>query len=121
LVQPDSPWIGDKLEDRARPGIEQLKKVLPKANTVWGGDWNQNLTGGWQNVGSKGLRTLVKSAVSALGLQVATTEQRQQAGSRYYTIDHIAVPSHWRDRNPVRIEAAGLSDHDAYVVEVDKA
>lgn len=51
-----TPWVGVSLEDMARSAIDRLTKVLPKSNSVWGGDWNQNLAGGWQHVGSAGIR-----------------------------------------------------------------
>lgn len=115
-----SLWVGPKLEDRARAAIDQLTTAMPKSNMVWGGDWNQNLTGGWQNVGSSGVRVLVESAVSVFGLRVATTALPHKLGSGRYTIDHIAVPLPWKIRGADRIGAGRLSDHDAYVVEVDR-
>jgi hypothetical protein len=116
---PPTPWVGATLEDMARPAIEGITKACPRSNTVWGGDWNQNLAGGWQSVGSAGMRRLVESAVSLLDLQVATAELPSQSGASQNTIDHLAVPLHWRVRSAARVSAAGLSDHDAYVVEVD--
>jgi len=105
----------------ARQVIDRLTKVLPKSNTVWGGDWNQNLAGGWQHVGSAGMRKVVESALSLLALQVATSELPFQTGADQNTIDHIAVPSQWNIRGAARISAVGLSDHDAYIIEVDNA
>jgi hypothetical protein len=34
------------------------------------------------------------------------------------SIDHVAVPTTWTLRDVVRLDAEGLSDHDAYVVDV---
>jgi hypothetical protein len=118
---PSTTWVGTSLEENARPAIEQLTKALPKSNTVWGGDWNQNLAGGWHHVGSKGLRKSVEAAVSLLGLQVATADLPSQIGAGQNTIDHIAVPLQWKVRSATRISAMGLSDHDAYIIEVDRA
>lgn len=120
-TQPPTPWVGTTLEDMARPAIDRLTKVLPKSNTVWGGDWNQNLAGGWQNVGSAGMRRLVESAVSLLDLQVATAELPSRAGAGQNAIDHIAVPLQWHVRSAASVSAVGLSDHDAYIIEVDEA
>jgi len=103
----------------ARPAIDRLKKVLPKSNTVWGGDWNQNLAGGWQHVGSAAMRKVVESAISLLELRVATAELPFQTGANQNTIDHIAVPLQWKIGSTFRISAVGLSDHDAYIIEVD--
>ena len=64
--QPGDVWVGASLEAMARPAIDQLMNALPKGTSVWGGDWNQNLTGGRQ-VGSDGMRDLIGQAVSALG------------------------------------------------------
>lgn len=115
--QPGDLWVGASLETMARPAIDQLMNALPKGNSVWGGDWNQNLTGDRQ-VGSYSMRALIGNAVSALGQQVATSDLPHRVQSRY-TIDHIAVPSRWRVHSADRIAAAGLSDHDAYIIGVD--
>lgn len=118
---PPTPWVGTTLEDMARPAIDQIKKVLPESNTVWGGDWNQNLIGGWQNVGSARMRGLVEAAVSSLGLLVPTAGLPHQMGAGRYTIDHIGVPRQWYFHSAARVSAVGLSDHDAYIIEVDEA
>jgi endonuclease/exonuclease/phosphatase family metal-dependent hydrolase len=114
-----TPWFGTSLEEMARPAIDRLVQVLPKSRTVWGGDWNQNLAGGWQHVGSAGMRQVVESAISLLALKVATAELPFQTGTHQKTIDHIAVPSQWKIESAVRISAVGLSDHDAYIIEVE--
>lgn len=117
-----NPWVGSSLAEMARPAIECLKTVLPKSNTVWGGDWNQNLAGGWQHVGSAEMRKVLESALSFLELQVVTAELPFQSSSSQNTIDHIAVPLHWHICGKSRqIPASGLSSHDAYVIEVDHA
>lgn len=117
-----NPWVGSSLAEMARPAIECLKKVLPKSNTVWGGDWNQNLAGGWQNVGSAKMREVIDSALLFLELQVVTAELPFKSSSNQNTIDHIAVPLQWSIRcKPRQIPALGLSSHDAYVIEVNNA
>ena len=118
---PPTPWVGTTLGDMARPAIHQLKTLLPKSKTVWGGDWNQNLAGGWQNVGSSSMRGLIDCARSLLGLKVPTAELLFQSSESRNTIDHIAVPTQWNVRNAARISAVGLSDHDAYIIDVDAA
>lgn len=116
-----TPWVGATLEDMVRPAIDRIRQACPRANTVWGGDWNQNLAGGWQHVGSAGMRRRIESAVSLLDLQVVTAELPHQSGASQNTIDHIAVPVHWQVRSVARVSAVGLADHDAYVVEVEVA
>ena len=116
-----TPWVGTTLEDMARPAIDNLKNLLPKSKTVWGGDWNQNLAGGRQYVGSVSMRGLVESALSLLNLKVTTANLPLQTDENRNTIDHIAVPAQWHVRNAVRISAVGLSDHDAYIIDVDEA
>ena len=117
--QPSAPWSGASLEARARAAIEAITGVLPTSRTVWGGDWNQNLVGGWQSVGSTGMRRVIESGVDLLGLRVVTGElPHRLSGS--YTIDHIAVPTQWAVPKAERIPAFGLSDHDAYIIEAIK-
>ncbi len=114
-----NPWVGSSLAEMARPAIECLKTALPKSNTVWGGDWNQNLAGGWQRVGSAEMRKIVESALSSLELQVVTAELPFKSSASQNTIDHIAVPLQWNILGkPRQIPAAGLSSHDAYIIEV---
>jgi hypothetical protein len=103
----------------AKPAVEPLKTALPKSNTVWGGDWNQNLAGGWQHVGSAEMRKVVESALLLLKLQVATADLPFQSSLGQNTIDHIAVPLRWNVRGATKVSAMGLSTHDAYIVDVD--
>ena len=88
---------------------------LPAGNLVWGGDWNQNLFGGWQHVGCSKGRILIEEALLRLNLQNPTAGlSHQQSG---YTIDHIALPKRWNCYNARSVEASNLSDHAAYIVE----
>ena len=102
-----------------RAAIDSLTANLPKVDLVWGGDWNQSLTGERDYVGTYEGRTFLKSALESLDLQVPTADLFHQKGCGQYTIDHIAVPSMWKVKAH-RVVAGGLSDHDAYVVEVDE-
>jgi len=100
--------------------MESLKAALPKSKTVWGGDWNQNLAGGWQRVGSAEMRRDIESTLKFLELQVVTAQLPFKSSPSQNTIDHIAVPLRWNIRGkPRQIPAARLSSHDAYFVEVD--
>jgi hypothetical protein len=127
------PWVGTNLEEMAIATIESLKNQLPESNLVWGGDWNQNLCGVWENVGSKASRDFLESTIATLELQVPTAGLPYRLSDCRHTIDHIAVPSAWevtstkqvaaRGRsweimNATQVPARGLSDHDAYVIEI---
>jgi len=113
------PWKGETLEEMVAPTLEALSTKLPRSKTVWGGDWNQNLEGGWEYVGSKGMRSHLNLAITQLGLQVPTAKLFHQLGPGHHSIDHIAVPSNWKVTKAVTAAALGLSDHDACFVEVE--
>jgi endonuclease/exonuclease/phosphatase family metal-dependent hydrolase len=119
---PGHPWVGYSLGAMTKVTIDDLLKALPASGLVWGGDWNQNLAGGREYVGSASGRAKLQAAVESLHLQVPTAALPYRSGSGRHTIDHIAVPAAWRVGHAVAVtaEAGGkrLSDHDAYVVEV---
>jgi hypothetical protein len=98
--------------------ISALLRNLPKGDLVWGGDWNHSLIGK-EHAGSMGGRHHVLEAVSQLGLNVPTTDLSHR-GNYCQSIDHIGVPVSWKVESAERVDAQGLSDHDAYVVEVVK-
>ncbi len=117
----EPPWSGDKHADRTRNAWDGLLANLPTANLVWGGDWNHSLCGR-EGAGSMGGRQYVLEAIARLGLCVPTSVLAHPiAGLR--SIDHIGVPRHFAvDRvERIRAKVHGLSDHDAYVVEVADA
>ena len=116
---PSSPWSGGgKVEDMVRETVDQISESLPKTNLVWGGDWNQNLVGGWEHVGSINGRARLDETVQKLTLKVPTADlPHQLKGS--HTIDHIAVPRQWNCHSAIRVDASSLSDHDAYIVEAE--
>ena len=63
-----------------------------------------------------GGRHHVLEAIQQLGLNVPTAgllHRRDYCNA----IDHIGVPLSWKVESAKRIEAAGLSDHDAYIVD----
>jgi len=64
-----------------------------------------------------GGRNHLLEAIKKLGLNVPTTELLHR-GDYCNAIDHIGVPQAWKVESVKRIDAEGLSDHDAYVVEV---
>lgn len=115
--QPVSPWHnGESVSEMVRETVDSLIGKLPKGSLVWGGDWNQNLEGGWQHVGSKGGQSHIYDALKVLELQVPTKDLPHRINGAY-TIDHIAVPKRWECSNATRVSTAGLSDHDAYMID----
>ena len=111
------PPIESKHAKKTELAIKMLLMKLPKSNLVWGGDWNHSLVGS-EGAGSFDGRKYLLDAVKILGLQVPTTELlHRNAISK--TIDHIAIPNDWKATGAKQIKAEGLSDHDAYVVDVE--
>jgi hypothetical protein len=116
------PWRGGGTElygegrtvDKATRTIETLLAALPRERLIWGGDWNHALSGG-EHAGTKGGRITLLAALDTLGLGVPTAELPHRIEG-LLSIDHIAVPA-GVEASATRVEAAGLSDHDAYVVE----
>lgn len=115
------PWTGESHADKTRNTIDDLLIHLRAADSlVWGGDWNHALTGK-EYAGSIGGRRAVVDVLEALGLQSATADL-PHATEGLLTIDHVAVPAGLRaaaSRIDVTHEGKRLSDHDAYVVEVE--
>lgn len=90
---------------------------------VWGGDWNQALEGS-DHVGTPAGRSAVLALLKTLDLTITTAGlDKHTVKGRHRSIDHIAVPAHWKpgDATPLVAETDGhrLSDHDAYIVEVE--
>ena len=90
---------------------------------VWGGDWNLALEGR-DDVGTPAGRSAVLDVVETLKLTVPTAGEDHTLGGGHRSIDHVAVPSHWAQGVATRVLAENadgrLSDHDAYVVAVER-
>ena len=110
------PPIDAQHAEKTKQALELLLQYLPTSNLVWGGDWNHSLVGS-EGAGSDDGRMFLLDAVKVLGLKVPTTDLWHQNGVSK-TIDHIAVPKSWNASGAKKICAKGLSDHDAYVVDV---
>lgn len=117
------PWVGDRHVDKTTNTVSELVANLSDATPlVWGGDWNHALVGK-EYAGSMGGRRAVLGALEALGLEAATTDLPHVIDG-LQTIDHVALPAGLRavaSRIDSAHEGKRLSDHDAYVVEVDRA
>lgn len=102
--------------DRLRDGLDH------GTDLVWGGDWNQTLQG---RVATKIGQKALSALISTLGLKVPTAVLAHTDGGGYCSIDHIAVPNNWNVTTVSRLVGSSerntrLSDHDAYVVEVER-
>jgi hypothetical protein len=119
-ARPSWPDRADDLAGIILATLSQLRAGLTTfaGPVVWGGDWNQTLTG--PCAGTRQGRRLTEELVGDLCLQVPTRDL-PHATAGLSSIDHVAVPAEWRvtDRRRVAATRGGsrLSDHDAYVVE----
>ncbi|SOC50294.1 hypothetical protein SAMN05660748_3040 [Blastococcus aggregatus] len=103
---------------RTRHALAMLLAALPRRELVWGGDWNHALSGR-EYAGTKGGRKHLLGAVDELGLQVPTASLPHRIEG-LLSIDHVAVPGSWAVARTERLDASGLSDHDGYVVDVER-
>ncbi|RYC10494.1 endonuclease/exonuclease/phosphatase family protein [Nocardioides zhouii] len=115
------PWVGERHVDKTENAVAELVENLRSVESlVWGGDWNNALTGR-EYAGSIGGRRAILSAVDELRLEVPTTGL-PHAIPELLTIDHIAVPRA-QEASAARFVAEHdgnrLSDHDVYVVEAN--
>ena len=112
-----APWDGDNHADRTGAAVRSIFAALPSGELVWGGDWNHALSGP-EYAGSKAGRQHVLDTLAARHLDVPTRNEPHRIAG-LLSIDHIAVPHGWT-ASAQRITADGLSDHDAYLVELDR-
>ena len=114
-------WEGATLADKLGATLGVLGKYVDRT-TVWGGDWNQALEGP-EYVGSLDGRRQIIELTREAGLSVPTSTLAS-ASKGHRAIDHVAVPIDWDVNAAYRVAAqAGghrLSDHDAYVISVDR-
>lgn len=116
-VKPNQwPWQGTSHSEMTGNALEELLRNLPKKDVVWGGDWNHSLQGK-EHAGSIGGRRHIQETLRQLALQ-APTANLLHRGDYCNSIDHIAIPKSWEIKSAIRIDAQGLSDHDAFVIEV---
>lgn len=114
-------WEGSTLAEKMSFTLSTLREHIDET-TIWGGDWNQALEGR-DYVGSSAGRKGILELVNDSRLSVPTTTLGS-ASRGHRAIDHIAIPISWDVTAVQRLEAAvagrRLSDHDAYVVSVDR-
>lgn len=112
------PWRGDDQGSRTATAVATIETSAP---IVWGGDWNHELTGRLY-AGSKGGRMAILGVLDRLGLSAPTiASPHRLVGAT--SINHVAVPAFWTVTSVERVSAivdgVELSDHDAYVVEIE--
>jgi len=118
----EHPWRGADTAERTAFALGELASALPAGRTVWGGDWNHALTGK-EYAGSLAGRDAIVSVLDQLTAEALTIDCPHRLPD-LFTIDHIAVPIAWEVTAPARrveMTQSGrhLSDHDAYVVDVE--
>jgi len=118
------PWHGDDTTSRTKHAVGQLVTALPPGSTVWGGDWNHAFEG-TEAAGSLGGREEIRAGLRVLGVELLTASQPHRLDG-LSTIDHLAVPVGTRlTAAPRRLSMQSgdrhLSDHDAYVADVELA
>lgn len=111
------PWQGGDMATRTLATVDAIESAGP---TIWGGDWNHELTGRLY-AGCTAGRSRILQALDQLGLTAPTADSTHRLpGAR--SIDHIAVPAFWSikavEHHSAAMEDVELSDHDAYVAEV---
>ncbi|PUA82454.1 endonuclease/exonuclease/phosphatase family protein [Nocardioides currus] len=115
------PWVGERHVEKTSNAVDELVTNLRDTERlVWGGDWNHALTGR-EYAGSQGGRTAIFGAVEQRGLHVPTSDL-PHAIDGLLSIDHIAIPAGWSgvaSRVVAEHDGRRLSDHDAYVVDVE--
>lgn len=113
-----SPWEGSDQGTRTAAAVASIRAASP---VVWGGDWNHELRGRLF-AGSATGKASILEALDELGVDAPTGAlPHRLVGSR--SIDHVAIPAFWSVTSVERVsgvvESIELSDHDAYVVEVE--
>lgn len=118
---------GDTFAERCANTLDDHASEICEARcglpVVWGGDFNQALSGR-DYVGSDAGRAALSKAFKHLGLRAVTVEAGGQIPP-HLSIDHVAIPKGWEagDVDVQRPQPDGrcLSDHPSYVVSVERA
>ena len=112
-----SPWVGNTTEERTRAAVAAIAAARPD---VWGGDWNHALVGR-EYAGSAAGRRHLLAALRELRIDAPTATAPHQIEG-LLSIDHVAVPIGAQapvEHHSALVAGGRLSDHDAYVVEVE--
>lgn len=114
------PWVGKGHGQKTAGAISDLLPALDKHDQlVWGGDWNHSMTGR-EYAGSIAGRASIQAAVDQLRLRVLTRELPHRLEGAL-SIDHLSVGPDFAVRTVEHLDTgrANLSDHDAYVAELE--
>lgn len=111
------PWAGESQTEQAQTTIAAVQDILKGEVAVWGGEWNQPLSGNIVGF-SRTVQTAILAAVDALELQVPTAGLTARHGRGQNSIDHVAVPASWVVTEFGKVDLPDrISDHDAYWVD----
>ena len=117
LARANWPWGPTEHQLRVELSLDDLVAAMPNDAIIWGGDWNQPLTGNLAGY-SRAARASILSVLDGLSLQVPTASQPSRRQPQC-SIDHVAVPQSWTVRAAGRLAVEPtLSDHDAYWIDV---
>lgn len=112
------PWTGEDQGSRTAAAVAAIENAAP---IIWGGDWSHELAGRLY-AGSRDGRTSILGALDRLGLS-APTDVLPHPVADAHSINHVAVPAFWAvasvERVSANVDGVELSDHDAYVVEIE--
>lgn len=115
------PWNGSTHADKMADVLAKLEGARPSGPLVWGGDWNQALTGADYAGSANGRRHLLAS-IARLELRVPTAGLPHRIAD-HASIDHIAIPQGAEAAHVQHIRAEfedkPLSDHDAYLLNIN--
>jgi hypothetical protein len=114
---PGPPWRGERHGDKTINAVAALGAALPASPLVWGGDWNHALSGK-EYAGSIGGRAAVIDMLTRRQLQVPTRVLPHRIRD-LLSIDHVAISQTAHVTAAQRFDADGLSDHDAYLIDID--
>lgn len=119
-ARPYWPDSGESVAAITSAAIGALRTALVADGPVGlGGDLNHALHGPeW--AGTLAGRAAIEMLLAELGLEALTRDAPHRREGAL-AIDHIAVPAAWGPGDCRRIDARGLSDHDAYPVTVGRA
>lgn len=116
LAHEDWPWGPTEHQLRLQLNLDHLVAVMKNNAVIWGGDWNQPLTGNLAGF-TRATQASILGVPDALSLQVPTASQPGRHQPQC-SIDHVAVPQSWTvlAAGHIAVEPS-LSDHDAYWVD----
>ena len=112
-------WLKYNREDSFN--TRRLAQTSTQTGPRLGGDWNHSLEGS-ETAGSHDGRAMILAALEELDLWAPTAPLHHRL-SGVKSIDHVAVSRHSSNPKAMRLPAfrdgKKLSDHDAYVVDID--